>query len=86
MLLLACNVCASQLLFLLVVAIMTKVDDILASLRKALAREGQAWPVDGRRVAEAVAPPLSIVMELTCASYMYLLCFGMSRTVILLVV
>ena len=42
LLLLPCGICVSELLFRCPVAIMTNVDDLIASLREALAREGQA--------------------------------------------
>ena len=42
LLLLPCGICIPELLFRCPVAIMTNVDDLIASLREALACEGQA--------------------------------------------
>ena len=61
------------------------VDDILATLREALARQGQAQPVDRGRATEAEAPPVSIVIVLACSSYDFL-CVGMARPIVLLVI
>ena len=61
------------------------VDGILATLREALAQEGQAQPVDRGLATEAEAPPVSSVIILACSSHDSL-CIGIARLIVPLVV